>query len=397
MNIIFRIDAPYQWAKYDGNKVDSFGEVDSLSELPTSTDIDEHIGVIDGQCVSVHQVDVPAKSKKQMMIAAPYALEESLADDIDDLHFVLMDWEAGKSATVAVVARSKMQASLEAMREAGISLDRLLPETLLLPLHEASEHTLAVTGSGEFSGLLVRSRNQPSMVLDEDLLPRWLEEMVDGGLGIAVNSEELVQHILEKSPDVDARHWPIGDRMAYWLEHSPDLSANLLSNEFQPIENSNKQLNFRWAAIFVAVAIAFKFLFDGYQYVSLWNENRQIDQQMVSIIQQTFPQVSTVIPSKERFIVQQQMNLLQGNSNSLGEFQQIIAVLAEVSLKTGLQISDIRFRSGEMTLTCLLKDFAQVDILTNSLSAHPLITAVLSSSGSEGTQVSARYVLRRKT
>lgn len=399
MKVLFRVDPPFQWVKYDGNKIESFGEVVSLAEIPLGEDIEHCIGVIDADWVSVHIVEIPAKTKKQMTSAVPYALEESLVDDIDDLHFSLLDWDVGKSATVAVVTKEKMRQIISEIHAASLELDQLLPETFVLPIHEAANHTIAVTDSinGE-TKILARSRNQSSMVLDEDLLKSWLSLVDENDRGVGVNTEELTQSIVENFPHVDARHWAIGDRMAYWLEHKPDLSNDLLGGEFLPVQRVKGSDNLRWAAIFMGVALSLKLLFDGYEYISLWNEDRLLSKKMVSVIQESFPEVTNVIPTKERFMMQQQMDRLEGNSSTLGQFQVIVAAVAWARIQTRLdiQISDMRFKSGELVFTCLLQDFAQVDKLTKSFNNNDKITSELASSSAEGGKVSARYRLKTK-
>lgn len=399
MNILFRVDPPFQWVKYDGNKVESFGEVANLSEMPLGEDIEHCIGVVDADWVSVHTVDIPAKAKKQMASAVPYALEEHLVDDIDDLHFSILNWVAGESATVAVVSKEKMQQIVTDIRTANIELDQLLPETLVLPIHEASNHTLAVTHSLEGEPrILARSRNQSPVVLDEDLLESWFNTIAKDDKGIGVNTEDLTQSIVERFPEMDARHWAIGDRMAYWLEQSPDLSSDLLGDEFLPVQRTQAASNFKWAAVLVGLALALKLIFDGYEFATLWNENRVLNAKMVSVLQETFPEVTNVIPTKERFMMQQQMDELEGNSSTLGRFQEIVAAVAwaKIETKLDIQVNDMRFKSGELVFTCLLKDFAQVDKLTKSFNSNDKITSELSSSSSEGGKVSARYRLKSR-
>jgi len=397
MKVLFRVDPPFQWVKYDGNKVESFGEVAHLSEIPLGEDIEHCIGVVDADWVSIHTVEVPAKTKKQMAVAVPFALEENLVDDIDDLHFSIIDWVAGKSATVAVVTKEKMQKIIDDVRAASIDLDQLLPETLVLPIHEASNHTLAVTHTvdGE-PKILARSRHQAAITLDEDLLESWLKTIDEDDRGIGVNTEELTQSIMDSFPDMDARHWAIGDRMAYWLEQNPDLSSDLLGDEFLPVQRTKGSNDFKWAAVLVGLALVLKLIFDGYEYVTLWNEDRVLSTKMVSVIQEVFPEVTNVIPTKERFMMQQQMDRLEGNSSTLGQFQDIVAAVAwaRIQTKLDIQVSDMRFKSGELVFTCLLKDFSQVDKLTKSFNSNDKIISELASSSSEGGKVSARYRLK---
>jgi len=67
---------------------------------------------------------------------------------------------------------------------------------------------------------------------------------------------------------------------------------------------------------------------------------------------------------------------------------------ARIQTKLDIQVSDMRFKSGELVFTCLLKDFSQVDKLTKSFNSNDKIISELASSSSEGGKVSARYRLK---
>jgi len=137
-----------------------------------------------------------------------------------------------------------------------------------------------------------------------------------------------------------------------------------------------------------------KCLFDGYEYMSLWKENRWLDHQMTNVLQESFPKVNNIIKGKERFIMEQQFNAANGAGAS-NDFNEMLAVIAAASKRSKFVIGDIRFRANSMNLTCTVKDFSQVDQLTKELNSYG-VDARLTSSAAEGSEVSARYTLQRK-
>ena len=64
-------------------------------------------------------VDIPVKGAK-LQAALPYALEEYLAEDVDNLHFAPGTRRSSGRKPVSVVARAKLQAWLDMLAEAGI-------------------------------------------------------------------------------------------------------------------------------------------------------------------------------------------------------------------------------------------------------------------------------------
>jgi general secretion pathway protein L len=71
--------------------------------------------------------DLPAKGAR-LRAALPFALEEQVADEIENLHFAPGARRAGGDLPVAVVAHDKMNGWLERLRAAGIRPARLVPE-----------------------------------------------------------------------------------------------------------------------------------------------------------------------------------------------------------------------------------------------------------------------------
>jgi len=108
MKLFIRLEAPYEWVRVNAAKVEAFGEVASMSEYPLSEDY-AVIGVVPGEWVTAHNVSLPAKSRKQFNVALPYALEEAISEDVDNMHFSCRDWKVGEASTVLVVAKDKMQ------------------------------------------------------------------------------------------------------------------------------------------------------------------------------------------------------------------------------------------------------------------------------------------------
>ncbi len=71
--------------------------------------------------------DLPAKGAR-LLAALPFALEEQVADEIENLHFAPGVRRSNGGIPVVVVAHDRMNAWLDRLREAGIRPARLVPE-----------------------------------------------------------------------------------------------------------------------------------------------------------------------------------------------------------------------------------------------------------------------------
>jgi general secretion pathway protein L len=100
---------------------------------------------VPGLAVRLASVQVPARQAQKILQAAPYALEDQLAEDVDTLHFAIEDAPqrrpAGAPHPVAIVARERMEQWLAPLRARQLKPDALVPETLCLPMPEGDRWT----------------------------------------------------------------------------------------------------------------------------------------------------------------------------------------------------------------------------------------------------------------
>jgi general secretion pathway protein L len=73
-------------------------------------------------------VDIPIKGGARLRAALPFALEEQLADDVENLHFAAGERRESGLLPVSVVAREQMLGWLLALNNAGIAASKMIPE-----------------------------------------------------------------------------------------------------------------------------------------------------------------------------------------------------------------------------------------------------------------------------
>lgn len=413
MKLYVRLSAPFEWVRVSGQDVQAFGEVASLAEYPTA-DEDELIGVVAGEWVTTHRISLPAKTRRQFQAAVPYALEESISEDVDQLHFVCPAWKANQVCTVYVVAKEKMLDWQRLANEFQLPLDRLVPDYSLVPFHESAECSLALVTMPVYAKSQEEGENDEStqipagvegwqeqfvahhqtlggVSLDPDFLDIWLMD-VPLSATIAVNDQAVTERLIGQYPDRDFRHWAFGNKIAHWLEHVPANPYDLLSDEYRP---SVRHMSWRSLAIPAALFVAAIFvsgLYDTYRYFSLHSEIASIDQEQQQIIKDVFPELGYVAPNQERFMMEQALTRMSGVPQS-SSAQSMLAETAAVLRRQNVTLANIIYRDSEMIITCQLSDFSQVDLLTNQLNARPRINARLQSSAADDGEIMASYRL----
>lgn len=389
MKIYLRLEAPFEWVRINAKQVDAFGEVPALADYPIGED-DEVIGVVPGEWVTTHRVLLPAKTRKQFNAALPYALEESISEEVENMHFVCGNWKAGEHVTVSVVSKTKMLQWRELATEHRLPVQQLLPDHALIPFHEAADCTIAL---GDNS-LLANHRDGQGVSIDPDFLEIWLMDIpIDAT--IAVNDESLTEQLIRDHADRDVRHWPFGSKMAHWLEYQPSVALDLWADKYKPkVRRAGKQSFLIPAAIF-CVAVVLKLGYDSYQYVSMHNEIASIQQESQEILAARFPIFSDPEPGSERKLMEQAMARLGGPDRS-NSMHSTLAEASKVLMNQRASLTNLVFRNDELILSALLNDFSQVDQITKQFNRKRTLDAQLQSSSSEDGKVVANYSIKRK-
>lgn len=95
-----------------------------------ATDVGERkiIVLVPGVDVLSTAVDMPLKSKNRIQAALPFALEEFLADDIENLHFAAGPRTGDGRVPVSVVRRDKLDGWMKALSDADIVASSIIAE-----------------------------------------------------------------------------------------------------------------------------------------------------------------------------------------------------------------------------------------------------------------------------
>jgi len=122
-------DQPVQWVQVDSNGTRRSGtSTGSLEQAAAAVGDMSVIALVPALDVLLTSANIPARSTTKIRTALPFALEENLADDVEDLHFAIGDRQDNNRLLVAVVADEKMSRWLQRLDEAGIEPAMLCAE-----------------------------------------------------------------------------------------------------------------------------------------------------------------------------------------------------------------------------------------------------------------------------
>ena len=105
--------------------------------------------------------DAPAKGAAKLAQVIPYALEERVADEIENLHFAIGERDAATGRVpVVVIARARIDARLAELRAAGLNPQAIYSEATLLPAMPGQMIALL-----DGDSLTIRVADAPPLVL----------------------------------------------------------------------------------------------------------------------------------------------------------------------------------------------------------------------------------------
>ncbi len=392
MIFFFAIEQPYRWVVCEDNgNVDSRGTVDSLDALELPNNINKVVAVAPANDVTVRKVEVPGRSRSKTLAAIPYALEETLASDVEQLHFVLLDWKPGTNATVAIIDKVKINNWYQAIGQLPFPVDALVPEYLLIPIHPQTDATIVRADSDM---VCIRTGPNEGIVLDTYSLDLWWHGLARKDIAIACQDPEIARHLVGMGGTM-VREWDIGADFSEWLRHHThvDITGNVLQGAYKPHHQGQEVSRYKIAGTVLIAAFVIYFVSTGYEYFQLASQEKRLNEQIETVFRETFPDASRIVNA--RLQMEQRLKQLRSGYVGEGEFQALLSAVARAIPGSQGKIEEISFRDNVLTVTCITRDFAGLDTLKKKFAQDPMVAVELLSSGSRDNRVSGRFKIAR--
>ena len=398
MKIYLRLDPPYEWVRVDESKagivngdsrIEAFGEVQSLDDYILSDD-DEVIGVVSGAWVTTHEVELPAKTKKIFNAALPYALEESISEDVENMHFVVPSWKPGQPCNVLALSKDKIAEWQGLANKHQLPITQLIPDHALLPIHDAAQCTVVIDGD------LVYARQEGGfgVGVDRDFLDAWIMD-VPVDLTVAVNDKALTERLISENPNRDFRHWECGNKLVHWLDYSTRCNINLWGDQYRPNVRRSGANPYSLSLLVLLMVVIGKLGVDAYQYIALKSEISEIKAETQIAFKSALPDFADVAYGQERGIMEQVLSRV-GNAQKPVTLHAMLGAISTVVRGQNITINEFTFNEAGLSISCQLSDFSQVDQFTKKLNRNPLLSAQLQSSETDEGKVIAIYQVQSK-
>ena len=332
--------------------------------------------LVPGADVLLAEPEVPVRAGAKLQQLVPYALEEHLADDIDELHFAIGKRAAESArAPVAVVARALMDEWLMTLRAGGIEPDVMYADSDLLPENPGQAVALL-----EEDAVFVRAPGASPVTLPADALAEALEiARSDEGSAITTGARGLILYtgaaewqrhsaLVEASrPQFDGIKVQLltAGPLALFAQQLPSVAPiNLLQGAYAP--TSSRAIGFKaWrvAAMLLACLIGLHIVGKAAELQLLKTREHQVDTSIRETFHSAMPGIAASADARRR--MEQRLGATRGAGGGLLPALQAVAQARESAPGTSVQA--LNFHGGALEMKLSAPDAASLDRISQSL------------------------------
>jgi len=352
---------------------------------------------IPAESVYVTRQHLPGKNRQRLLKAVPFALEDQLINDVDDMHFALGLGDKNDQYWIAAIARDQMEHLQTLFASVGLNPQALIPDSMLLASAENELHLLC-----ESNRSLLALPNEERLSVDNDNLAFVLKKLM---LNTDLQINKIECYAADRSIDLDALvAAPVNCEVNAHITQPLILMAqalgdklplNLLQGEYNRRERRKHRFQ-TWypAAAMLLVWIVAKLIIAGIDNIQLSGQLADIRTQQQQVYKQAFPS------SKSSGDVYRKMEarlkeLKQRRGDAEASFYHILNVLAPtLSASQGLLLQSMRYHDGRVDLELHLPSLQSLDQLKAALTRQSQWQVDIQSATSAKNHVEARLQIR---
>ncbi|RDH82426.1 MAG: hypothetical protein DIZ80_09030 [endosymbiont of Galathealinum brachiosum] len=343
--------------------------------------------LIDSHYTTLESVNIPSKNRNKQLQAIPFAMEDYLAEDIEDTHFALGKADDNKVPVIAI-KRSLLQETLDIFNQQQIHVETITADSVALPGSDTRWCILLDEDSA-----LIKTDSAQAHCCDRENLGIILQALLDQYENQETTQRPDTVSYYYKKDDTEAEalldgieisiesHTYKNHGLEIFVQHMKEAQAfNLLQGEFTLKRKSNTWLK-PWKSV-AAVSAIWIILHLGYGSLltsQLEEKNLQLTRQIEKEFKQAIPDARKMTAMKQR-VERRLKELNSGTSgNSQSSFLQLLSkVSPALSINDKTKINAAVYRNNYIDLDLSAKSLQDIEQLKNKLTSIPGIKTVLS-------------------
>lgn len=410
-------EAGARWVLRDDSRPDGrlhSGPLEDAAALAAGARV---IALVPGCDVLLASAELPTLGRQRLARAVPFALEEQLADDVDELHFALGRRDAEGRLHNAVVARERIEGWMERCRRAGLQVDVMTSEVLGLPRDTAANdadgrwtllvrETQYLLRNGEQQGLALELATLPVVLaaaLDEAAghLPAGIEVRLCGNPGFVDSAEgqalaELCrQHALALDyPAEDTGEEASADTLLLARGYREQAAINLLQGDYSRRQQLAQVLRpWRPALVLLGLWLVVQMAAMGVEYRRLAAENQAMETRITALYREAFPEARKVV--NPRVQMERKLAKLRAGGDTQAGLLALLAKAGPVlEASKSLKLRNLRYKDGRLDIELSIGDLQALDRLKQRLGEEAGMAVEIVSASARDGKVESRLSLR---
>lgn len=370
------------------DEVIASGELPNAKELKQLTEKSstrEVVAFVPACDIAMKSLTVPGASKRAIRMAAPYMLEDDLAQDVEQLFFAFSEQKdnaQGHNCFLAAVEREQLAKWQAWLKDAGIFCKLIQPDALALPFDDtASAITL-----GEQT--LLRSAPWQAMAFEHDAWPIIVNKLNNDN-HLTINAYSTLPHV---GTDLNINQLPEELPLALLAMHYSN-KFNLLQGQFKIKEKrSATHLGWYWAAGLFLFAITLNMALKGAELFQISAQQSVIEEEIIDSYKATFPKTKRVKVSTVRSQLRQKLKEIGSSSNGAGFLPLLIRLEPALSKVPQIKPQTLKFdgKRKEIRMQTTAKDYQYFERLKVALEQSGL-KVTLGAQSNQGDQISGSF------
>ncbi len=381
-------------AQTDGEVVSGQGSLAEAAEACHNLHITL---IVPGALSPLIQASLPGVGRNRLAKALPYALEEQLIDDVEELHFAPGELKDG-CVPVVVVRRELLDQWLSLLEQHGMTPQRVIPDyfaipslpqgwqlwfddsgTLLRRQHDSGLSITLTTPMSILQRLYDESEEKPKQLRVSGYSEKQLDELTDW---CEKNGVELLRG------ETPAALLPIAVTTL-----SQERVINLLQGAYSHREKTSRLWRPWWPAVAVLVVMVVSLLISmvlDHQRLSAMQA--ALDQEIKQLYLDTFPDAKRVVDPRAQMEARLKA---QASGTESDQFYQLLSGITLLSdNKVSFELQRLRYQNGELSVDMHLKNLQILDQIKQLFADKQGLQAEVVSASARGDKVEARLLIK---
>lgn len=366
MHLLYKHNETFSLYQCDDGRCINTRSANTLDAL----DIDAQQDIVvalPGELFLFSSVKLPKAPSSQLRKILPFALEEQLTEDIDQLFFALGEPDNNNHYPVAVINKQRLEQELNFLQQQGIQPAAIIPDFLALPW-EKDAWSMACQGDR----VLVRTGFQSGFSIDQNNINALLKSAMSQNVPQQVNI--LTPGLSDNLPELDNIKQEITTQKDdfFSLPNQIDqLPINILQAQFRSKKSARHHAS-RWRYVSYAAGLCFAVWLGGNatQYFYYRYAAHKAQSAMAALYHKALPKQP--VPASPKRMLENTLNAF----NSLAQHNTFLKLMHRIApafqKNTAVSLVHINFTAKHLLLSVRSEKLLPIEHLVKSIAATGL-------------------------